>query len=245
METLDTLLARKAALDGAISRIDVWLLVFGILVVVGVAGESVFGIRAWWNNRKLHSVQQSIDEMRRGETVKLESDVASARARQAEAELKLAEIDAARQPRNLPVDCFLSALKDKPTGTVTVLYQPENSEAYLFSLEIRGNLRRAGWNVPESPSPIPSNFVPGYIRGTPVESDAQRIPSAMRAGGAAQGVSIVAKSINIMAFRSDDGTAFSALYWAFRKCAARPSLGTATDATLPNDAFLIIVGSKN
>jgi hypothetical protein len=55
--TLETLVARKDALDGVLSKIDVWLLVFGIFVAVGVAGESLFGIRAWWNNRKLHAVR--------------------------------------------------------------------------------------------------------------------------------------------------------------------------------------------
>lgn len=62
------LLERKAGLDKLLDSFEIWLLVFGILVVVGVAGESVFGIRTWWNNRKLHAIQQSIDDLRQAES---------------------------------------------------------------------------------------------------------------------------------------------------------------------------------
>ena len=36
--TLGDLLGRKAALEAIIGRIDVWLLIFGAIVVIGVAG---------------------------------------------------------------------------------------------------------------------------------------------------------------------------------------------------------------
>jgi hypothetical protein len=48
----------KTELEALLARIDIWLLVFGIVVVVGVAGESFFGIRHWWNSRKLQAVQE-------------------------------------------------------------------------------------------------------------------------------------------------------------------------------------------
>jgi len=76
--TLDALLTRKEVLEGIISRIDVWLLVFGIFVVIGVAGESVFGIRAWWNNRKLHTVLESIESLRAVEAAKFNQHAADA-----------------------------------------------------------------------------------------------------------------------------------------------------------------------
>ena len=52
--------------------------VFGVIVVVGVAGESFFGVRIWWNNRKLHTLQNAESERLRG-------DVASANVRAEEA----------------------------------------------------------------------------------------------------------------------------------------------------------------
>jgi hypothetical protein len=51
----------KAQLDTLLGRIDVWLLIFGVVVVVGVAGESFFGIRHWWNSRKLQAIQRAED----------------------------------------------------------------------------------------------------------------------------------------------------------------------------------------
>jgi hypothetical protein len=62
--TFNALLSRKDALEAVLSKIEGWLLFFGIFVVIGVAGESVFGIRAWWNNRKLQAVQHSIETER-------------------------------------------------------------------------------------------------------------------------------------------------------------------------------------
>ena len=46
----------KDALVQLIGHLEVWALIFGAIVVVGVAGETVFGVRIWWNNRKLHKL---------------------------------------------------------------------------------------------------------------------------------------------------------------------------------------------
>jgi hypothetical protein len=56
----------KAQIEALLARIDVWLLVFGIVVVVGVAGESFFGIRHWWNSRKLQIMQRVEDQQHEG-----------------------------------------------------------------------------------------------------------------------------------------------------------------------------------
>jgi len=65
------LLARKDELGTLLGRFEFWLLLFGILVVVGVAGESYFGIRSWWNNRKLHEIARQIDQYRQAETAEM------------------------------------------------------------------------------------------------------------------------------------------------------------------------------
>ena len=49
----------KEALEALIGRLEFWALIFGILVAIGVAGESVYGVRIWWNNRKLHDAELS------------------------------------------------------------------------------------------------------------------------------------------------------------------------------------------
>jgi hypothetical protein len=66
--------------------------------VIGVGGETIYGVRAWWNNRKLHTVEQSIDGLRQTEIAQLTSssdslqkDIKGAEARIAEAQRGSAE----------------------------------------------------------------------------------------------------------------------------------------------------------
>ena len=69
----------KEALGALLARIDVWLLVFGIIVVIGVAGESLFGIRYWWNSRKLQALQRAEDLARQVEMARLNREAGDAR----------------------------------------------------------------------------------------------------------------------------------------------------------------------
>jgi hypothetical protein len=73
----------RDALLALIGKLEKWALFFGILVAIGVAGESVYGIRLYWNNRKLQEIQNREAVDQRGiiaqlnnETAKLESIVA-------------------------------------------------------------------------------------------------------------------------------------------------------------------------
>jgi hypothetical protein len=73
----------KDALLALIGNLEKRALFFGILVAIGVAGESVYGIRLYWNNRKLLEIQnreatnqrETIAQLN-NETAKLESIVA-------------------------------------------------------------------------------------------------------------------------------------------------------------------------
>lgn len=87
---LAKLIERKDELETLLGRFEVWLLVFGILVVVGVAGESLFGIRTWWNNRKLQEVNRQIDQYRQAETAQVTQRAGEALERAAKAEQNLA-----------------------------------------------------------------------------------------------------------------------------------------------------------
>lgn len=87
---LNALLTKKAALEGSLSSIEMWALIFGIVVVVGVAGESVFGVRAWWNNSKLQTVLGSIDQERQSEIAAATQKAGEAAERAANAEENLA-----------------------------------------------------------------------------------------------------------------------------------------------------------
>jgi DNA polymerase III delta prime subunit len=71
----------KEALETLIRHLELWALIFGALVVIGVAGETVFGLRIWWNNRKLQKIQES-------ENVELQIKLSSLQQKTAEADAK-------------------------------------------------------------------------------------------------------------------------------------------------------------
>lgn len=78
-------------LETRIARLEFWALIFGIIVVVGVAGESVFGIRIWWNGRKLATVHKRESVVLQAEMVRLGNLTAEANARAADANARAAE----------------------------------------------------------------------------------------------------------------------------------------------------------
>jgi len=64
-------------------NIDFWLLVFGVIVVIGVGGESVLGIRHWWNSHKLDAIHETENETPRVEIARLNADAATPKQKQA------------------------------------------------------------------------------------------------------------------------------------------------------------------
>lgn len=91
----------KSSLEALIKWLEIWSAVFGVLVVVGVAGESFFGIRLLWNSWKLQQIQSA-------DNARLLSDVAQANARAEEAKrdatvanLELSRIERRFAPRRL------------------------------------------------------------------------------------------------------------------------------------------------
>lgn len=90
-ETLESLLSRKAALDTLLDSIERWAIFFAIVVGIGVVGEAVFSFRAWWNNRKLHVVQASIDQFRQAEIARLTAVGDSLKQEMKGSDLRIAE----------------------------------------------------------------------------------------------------------------------------------------------------------
>lgn len=109
------LLASKNDLETLLGRFEFWLLIFGVFVVIGVAGESVFGIRTWWNTRKLHEVERQLDQVRQAEIAEMnrqageaferagnaEENVAGANERAAKAEQSAAEANRATEQERI------------------------------------------------------------------------------------------------------------------------------------------------
>jgi hypothetical protein len=157
-------------------------------------------------------------------------------AREKEMRERLDDNERRLGPRILDHTKFLESLKGKPRGKVEILYQPDNSEAYAFALQIRrwlgegANGDGAGWNV--SPlKPIPSEGGDSRI--------APDAPSALR-HGAWFGLGVRANK-QWQPFESE--TALGALVTALSQ-ASGAGVVQHPDPKLPDDFFVIVVGQK-
>lgn len=75
----------KAQLETLLARIDIWLFVFGVIVVIGVAGESLYCIRYWRNSRKLQAIQREVGREREEEIARLKKEAEQLHKEAAEA----------------------------------------------------------------------------------------------------------------------------------------------------------------
>src|SRR5271169_100609 len=91
VETIESLISKKEALDAVLDSIERWAIFFAVVVGIGVCGEAIYSARAWWNNRKLHVVQHAIDQLRQAEVARLTSEAESSRALIAQAGAQSAE----------------------------------------------------------------------------------------------------------------------------------------------------------
>lgn len=124
----------KSSLEALIRWLEIWSAVFGLIVVIGVAGESFFGIRLLWNTWKLQHIQNA--------------EATEAQRKLVEAERDLEELRAKVAWRHINRDKFLSILKDRPKPTRTqIMYLREDPESWNLAMEIGDLLFKAGWPV--------------------------------------------------------------------------------------------------
>lgn len=134
----------KSALEALVKWLELWSAIFGVIVVIGVAGESFFGIRLLWNNWKLQRLQA-------GESERLRLDVATANARAAEANQRAAETEARLAPRKLSAE-QQNSIAAKLTafhGTRVGVFWSKQGEPEVVSLalDIVTALRLANWET--------------------------------------------------------------------------------------------------
>ncbi len=127
-EHLRELLARKDSLETMLSGIDIKLLVFGALVLIGIAGETWYGVRTWIGNKQLRFVQRQIDDEKDGE-----SRVA---AEQTKAEVDKVNKNAALANQGLIKSNEHTATLEKQTEELKMQAAASETEAAAARLEL-------------------------------------------------------------------------------------------------------------
>jgi membrane protein required for beta-lactamase induction len=70
----------KSELEGALSALDVWLIIFGIFVAIGVVGESVSGFLHWRRSGQLQVLQTSENLAQQREIARLSAEGETAKS---------------------------------------------------------------------------------------------------------------------------------------------------------------------
>ena len=163
----------------------------------------------------------------------LNLEAAKSNERAAEAELRLAAITMHLQPRQLPKETFLNALRGKPKGSAIFLYEDDDPEAFSLAISLQAALKDAGWIV-KAPVSIKAS-------GTYIYSP-DKMPSILAATGVygGRGVTLVAKLIEPWPFKQE--TPFSALSTALS--ASGFGISESRDDSLPENSFRVVVGRK-
>lgn len=136
----------RAELETSLSTLDVWLIIFGVFVAIGVVGESVVGFLHWRRGNELQALQTAENLAQQKDIARLSAETATAEQHAAEANLALARFKAPRtlnaeQRKRIAdeVKAFAGTTYDEGVG-------PINDPEPQFLLDaIGGVLREAGW----------------------------------------------------------------------------------------------------
>jgi hypothetical protein len=128
----------KAALQASLYTLDIWLIVFGLLVAIGAVGGSVAGYLHWRRSGQLQTVLEAENLAQQQEIAKANATAAQAQQRAAEATLELARMKA---PRTLTAEPIVSMLKPFAGTPFDVGLVQGDAEAADFMLVLEGVLK--------------------------------------------------------------------------------------------------------
>jgi hypothetical protein len=149
----------KAALESALSALDIWLIGFGVLVAIGVVGESVAGYLHWRKGNDLQAIQTGENLTLQRDIARLSRDadiakgqIAEADARAAEANRKAVEAAVAlekfRTPRSLSPEQQASIIKKMRSfagKSFDIAINNAGPEPLILAEIIEAVLKSAGW----------------------------------------------------------------------------------------------------
>lgn len=216
-------LLSRASLEAISSWAEVLTVVFTMLAAAcGVAYVAA--------NRPLKRLQEKESLEDKRATARAQEDAARA---QLELKQYVEQVRKQAGPRKLSPK-FAEALQGKPTGTVDILYAPEDMEAYGLALQMWHALKGTGWTAAH-PKPIPAD---GGLSG---EKGLPGAPTQFRYGVGA-GLLLLGKTFPANTGKS---TAADAIWEATQKALdVTWSFVRTTDPTLPDNHFVIAIGQK-
>jgi hypothetical protein len=134
----------KAALEASLNLLDIFLIGFGILVAIGVAGESVAGFLHWRRSNQLQAIQAE-------EILGLQAQISDANARASEATAQASqaqlELQKFKSPRTISAEQAAKITDDvkKFAKTPFVLGVFQDAEALELLKQVDVILTSAGW----------------------------------------------------------------------------------------------------
>jgi hypothetical protein len=138
--TLEVLIAEKDRLVDSLSSMEVWVILFGIAVFIGVGGETFIGIRAWFANKGLHRIEGEIDQLRQAEIARLNKETSEANKRAADLQSKIMPRDLTEeQQKALGAACARFSRR-----SVRITADSSDPESWLLAELIQEALKKHG-----------------------------------------------------------------------------------------------------
>lgn len=207
-----------------------WAEVFTVLFTMLGAACGVAYVAA---NRPLKKLQEKESLEEKQATARAQADAARA---QLELKKYVEQVEKQSLPRffRFEPNVLLNRLKGKPKATVRLLYNPNDTEAFLFASQLRRwlgpgeNGDGAGWKV-SAPMPL-SNELPALP---------QRPPAARFGGaGTTLGITVISRGTAAM------GSTASDLMDGLALSLGGGSLVGEGDERLPENTFIIVIGQR-
>src|SRR5216683_1271450 len=139
----------KSSLEALIKWLEIWSAIFGVGVVVGVAGESYFGIRLLWNSWKLQRIQTVESEQLRAGIAQANVRAAEANEKAEREHLELIRIEQRFAPRRLTAEektRITTKLSAFPARRVEIVEaKDDDPEVKGFVIDIFSAFNDAHW----------------------------------------------------------------------------------------------------